>query len=466
MQNRVVRLKPRVSAFSEAVSAYREGRFDACLSALNGHEGHEAQALLVRTLARLGRAEAALHACGEVERSLPNLARGELYLLKASSYLRLGRSDEAEESLLEARVAAYSSCSPALEADYELAEANVRFYGRDLPAASAALERALMVGPPIQPWLNHGQEYFQSLGVVRARALDLRGALARAKEGLLSQLHWARLALSELDAQPREDQWLAATLLSNFSAAAVEVGEPEFVTELAQRAASIEWSESMRLQRFNVVRVLGWLKALAGDHIGAFREFRRSTEFAPSASWKIESVLDRSFLARELGQDMFAADELDHALELAGDLELSAGASSPIACIALVKLAEQAAKRNAEEGRAILSRYRSARSKCPAMSFDAMDRGWQAQELMAEATVARAENRQQLAIDLFVNAFDAYDKLGSRWRAASVAVELAEMTEQPFFHGYAAREANRRPNSWLARRLATLSAKQPELALG
>jgi hypothetical protein len=222
----------------------------------------------------------------------------------------------------------------------------------------------------------------------------------------------------------------------------------------------------MKLQRFTVVRSLGWLNALAGDHIGAFREFRRSSEFAPSTAWRIESVLDRSFLARELGQDMFAEDELNYAVELSKDVDSSPADAPALTFTALVKLAELVARRDPHEGRDILNRYRAARSKCPAFYFDGMDRGWQAKELMAEASVARAEGRKQMAIDLFVNAFDAYDKLGSRWRAALVALELAELTEQPFFYGYAAREANRRPNSWLARRLAALSAKQPELALG
>ncbi len=465
MQNRVVQLKPRVSDFSEALLAYSKGRFDVCLAALNGHDGPRAQALLARASTRLGRVDVALSACGEIKKGLPSVARGELHLLKSLAYLRLGRPDDAEESLSEARVAVSSSGSPELEADYEYVDANLRYYAKDIPAATSALERALMV-MPAQPRLGHGHEYFLSLGTVRARALDLRGMLARTKGGLLSQLHWSRLALSELDAQNQEDQWLSATLLSNFAAVALEVGEAELAPELSQRSLAIEWAGSMKLQHFNIVRVLGWLKALGGDHVGALREFRRSTEFAPSIAWKIESVLDRAFLARELGQELFAEDELNHAIELASDLELLAGPDLSIACVALVKLAEQAAKRDADEGRAILNRYRSARSKCPAIYFDGMDRFWQAQELIAEATLARAENRDQLAVDLFVNAFDAYDKLGSQWRAALVALELAEMTEQPFFYGYAAREARRRPQSWLARRLAVLSAKQPELRFG
>ncbi|MGP6188719.1 MAG: hypothetical protein ACLPSH_01315 [Vulcanimicrobiaceae bacterium] len=422
--------------------------------------------MLARALQRLGRFEAALDVCAAIDDRLSDLEQGELLILKAQAYLRLGQLDEIEELLLGARVAAYSSCSAALEADYEFFEATVRFYSRDLDAASAALERAMTAAPPAQLWLKRQQEYFLSLGLVRARAFDLRGLLARAKEGLLAQLEWARLALSELDAQPLEDHWVSATLLSNFASFAVQVGEPSLADELRQRSAHMSWVDSTKLCHFNVVRAVGWLCALGGDHVGAFREFRRSAELAPSTAWRIESILDRAFLARELGQEMFADDELNYAIELAKDVDLSPAKGSSVEFTALVKLAELTAKRDPNEGRAILNRFRTARSKCPAILFDGMDRGWQAKELVAEATVARAEGRQQLAIDLFVNAFDAYDKLGSRWRAALVALDLAEMTEQPFFYGYAAREANCRPNSWLGRRLATLSSKQPELALG
>lgn len=466
MQNRVVRLKPRTVAFSETISAYRAGEFDDCVAGLKDHAGPQAQALLVRALMRLGQLEAALDVCAQIDSDLSDVARGELHILRAHACIRLGRTDEAEEHLLDARVAAYSSCSPALEADYEHAEASFRVSARDQQGALAAIEQSLMVAPPLQPWLRRGNDYFLPLGLVRARALDLRGLLSRMKDGILSQLHWARLALCELEAHSRDDQWLSATLLSNFAAVATVLGDPELAAEMRQRSEDVEWADSMKLQRFNVVRDLGWLSALGGDHIGAFREFRRSIDLAPSNAWRIESVLDRSFLARELGQEMFAQDELDYAIELAANLDLSSTTDPSPPFAALVKLAELAAKRDPNEGRAILDRYRAARSKCPAIYFDGMDRGWQAKELVAEATVARGEGRTQMAIDLFVNAFDAYDKLGSHWRAALVALELAEMTEQPFFFGYAAREANRRPQSWLARRLATLSAKQPELALG
>jgi hypothetical protein len=372
--------------------------------------------------------------------------------------------DEAEAELLEARVFAYSSCSVAIEADYEKTEAFLRFFQRDLAGASAAVDRALAIVPPAQAWLNRKTEYFSSLRLIRASLFDLRGQLVRAKDGLRAQLQWAQMALVELDSSPNEDEWLRATLLSNFASLAVDAGEPSLREELRQRAASVQWADNTKLQQFNVVRSLGWLSALDGDHLSAFREFRASADLAPSRDWKMHAVLDRSFLARELNQTVFADDELNFAVEIAAGLDLSSTRDPSPPFSGLLRLAELVAQRDPAGGREILKRYRTARAKCPTALFDGRDRRWQASELMAEAIVSRAEGRTEVAIDLLINAFDAFDKFGSRWRAALAALELAAMTGQPFFFGSAAREAQGRPHSWMARRLAELSTESPRIA--
>ncbi len=457
MHSQVVQLKRRSIPIAEAIRAYRSACYDDCLSALYENSSTQAQSLRIRALTRLGRMQDALDECPKhLDEHLSSVERGELHLLKVAALLRLGRLEEVEAELLEARVAAFSSCSPALEADYEFTEAVLCHSRRDLAGAAAGVDRALSVVSETPAWLVTDAPYFFSLGLVRARACDLRGLVVRAKEGLHAQLHWSRMALHEFDTDPREDDWVGSWFLSNFALLTVDAGDPGILEELCQRVATAQWAKGTQLQQFNVVRSVGWLRALAGDHLGAFREFRTSSELAPSRAWKLHSILDRSFLARELGQEMFAEEELNYAIELSDELDLEASRDFAPPFSALVKLAELAAARDASKGRAILDRYRAARSKCPPILFDGTDRAWQATELMAEASVARAEGREQLAIDLYVNALDAFDKLGSTWRAALAALELAEMTGQPFFLGYAGREASRRPQSWLARRLATL----------
>ncbi|MGP6188483.1 MAG: hypothetical protein ACLPSH_00045 [Vulcanimicrobiaceae bacterium] len=414
----------------------------------------------MRALTRSGRAEEALGEYASAygtERSAAKL--GELHLLRSAALLRLGRLDEADDAMLEARVAAYSARLPALEADFEATDGLLRYYQQDFSAACAAFDRALAVAPPQEPWPRPDVEYFLSLGLVRARTCDFRSLLARAKEGLRGQLHWATIALHELDGDPREDLWVAAWLLSNFAVLAVEIGDPGLVEEVGQRLSVADWAPGTQLQHFNAVRSSGWLRALSGDHLGAFRDFRKSAKLAPSPAWKLHSVLDRSFLAKELGRQIVADEELDAALGLSEHIDMTSTREAIPPFWGLLKLAELAASRDAAQGRSIFERYQAARSKCPPILFDGSDRMWRAREMTAEATVLRAEGRAQLAIDLFINAFDAFDKIGSRWRAAQVALELAEMSSQPFFYGYVAREAHYRPQSWLARRLAALPAK-------
>jgi tetratricopeptide (TPR) repeat protein len=459
----IVRLQPRSESFPAALALFRTARFDDCLATLALNDGANAVILRARCLMRLDRLEESMRELEQIDLNLPDNQRAEMLLVKAAGLLRLDRMDDAERLLADCRVAAYSTAIPALEGDYELTEAALHYVTGDTSRMDASISRALAICEPREAWAKDSDRYLFSLRHVHARAYDLRGFSLRRVRGPVAQIECVRQALSEIDGSQNEDTWLYSHFLYNLAVLARENDHLDLIGEVKSRAASFDWSPNLNFHRFQTLSAIGWLEALSGDHIGALRQFRAAGEFAPSQSWKLTSVLDRAFLARELGQSIFAEDELLFATDLAGKIDWTG--TRDVFFPSLVRLAQLVASNNPAAARKLLERYRKVRANMPATVFAKVDPIWHGVELMAEADVARAEGRNQLAIDLYINAFEAFDKLGCRWRASLAAIELSELTDQPLFRGYAAAEAQRRPNSWIARRMATIVQKRSEPAL-
>ena len=66
----------------------------------------------------------------------------------------------------------------------------------------------------------------------------------------------------------------------------------------------------------------------------------------------------------------------------------------------------------------------------------------------------RAEGQTNRAATLLFDSYDIFSEVGYKSRAASVAVDLYEMTGEQKFYDVAAAEARKRPQSWIARRVA------------
>jgi len=448
----VVQLQPRLQPFGAAVAAYREGEPAECCRLLLGHVDLQANLLRARAGLRSGVPEFAVQALSTIDDTelFSNRTRAELLILRGAAETRNRQFDAARETLDTARVLALGSSSMALEAECHFYDAVWSFSTHNGSDADQAVERALTVEAP--PYDVGG--YFVPLANSRARALQLRGLVDAASERYGDQVNLLRLALEELRKAETGDLWVFASLLMNF---AFHVRDFDLVDDAAMLRREIErakWPDELAPMKFEIRRALGWSSALRGDHLNAFREFRAMSQCADTSARKILAGVDRSYLARELGETHSAQDELEHAAKLASSVNWNDVGEERIG---LAQLAQEVAAFDPHHASVLFARYKELKGRLAPNMLNNVDRRVTAFELLAEGTVLRANGSVPAAMQRFERAFDIWDKLGYKWRAATAALPLAEVLQESRYVDHVRREAASRPNSWLARRAEKLT---------
>lgn len=453
MSSPVVQLQPRFQPFEAAIDAYHGARPNECLSLLHGHTGIEADILRGRAALRAGSPESGLPCVSSIDDALlwSNRARAEVLIIRGAIQTRLRQFDAARETFDLAGVLALGSASCALEAEYHFYEAVWFFSIESMERAFGATEQVLSVEAPSYD----AGGYFVPLTDSRARVFQLRGLLAATAERYSEQAHEIRLAIDEARLAKKPDLWIYATFLMNL---AFHVRDFDLVDDAAMLRREIEkakWPDELAPMKFEIRRALGWSSALRGDHLNAFREFRAMSQCADTPARQILAGVDRSYLARELGEKHSAQDELEHVAKLAGSVDWKNVGEERIG---LAQLAQEVAAFDPHHAGILFARYKElgGRRLAPNM-LNNVDRRVQAFELLAEGTVLRANGSVPAAMQRFMRAYDIWDKLGYKWRAATAALPLAEVLQEPRYVEHVKREAASRPNSWLARRAENLT---------
>jgi len=446
----LIALRGRLETRETAVDAFRNGRAAECFSALRGHLDTDSRCLAARAALRLNRPDLALSELSQIDESdLLTAARAECLLLRADALTGLGRFDEAHHTLALARIHAYGTPSAALEADVELALARYAFAGSDFALAARAAQAALDVVPTA---LDRA-DYFVPLEHSRARAYHSLGVIDAAAGHYLEQLVRLRVALAEMRRARLPDTWTLANLLMNLSFYVRDLDLDADAAMLRSEVAA-GWPADLDVQRFYIVRSLGWSSALRGDHLGALREFRRAAEIAPTTALKVWALADRAYLGRELGEPTLARDELDQAADLAQRIDWNAIVGDDRA--ALLHLAKQTAAVSPARARLLFESYRRIKSKLSPHMLNKLDRRLHAHEHCADGIIARAEGAPAIARERLKRAFEIWDSIGYRWQAATAAIELAELNAGSRYRAYVVHEAAARPTSSLGRRAALL----------
>jgi hypothetical protein len=453
----VARLHPRTKPIEEAVLAFDGARLHDCLSDLHGNSSLDAATLRARALLRLNRPQAAVDALARihaVDASEAQLA--EASIVKAAALTRVSAFAEAHDEFAEAWVRVVSVGNVAMEAEWDYYRALLDWMeGRHELAASAMLALEEMVYPE-ESWLQPVAPYVISLAATQARALELRAFEAGRNGKLQEQLRLLRRGLAVLRWDGHPDPFIEAGLLRNLAIVARETGSSVDADAIGKRIGEMDWSGDLGEQRYHIVRALGWCRALAGDHVGALRRFREAGKLAMSAEWQLFTVVDRAYLAVELGQNIFGDEETLHALELS--LTIDWAKSGPEECAALLMLAQLFAKRDTTEATRLLERYRAARKNAPGLAFATLDPRVKASESYTRAHIALGNGDDAEAAVLLAEAFAIWHEIGSQWRAALAASDLARLGVHERYARYAEREAERRPLSWLALRRAGVAS--------
>ncbi len=460
LSNTVTRLKPRIAEFETALRSYREGDFSFCADALAEAHQPASVALRTRALMRMNQFSEALAGIADLDfATMAHDEAGELLSLKATALCLAGEAD-VDSALVDARVRAYSSGCAAVECEVEFATALIAWAQGRFADALLGVDRVLAVSEKDPTWLRKaGRVTTYPPGYWRARAYDLRGVSQALDEDFDGQARSLIAAFDEFDKAAVYDIHAEASMLHNLAILARDIDNAEIAWFVAARADNVFWNSTTKFFEYEVFRSLGWCYAQQGDHLGAFRHLRRSADAAPTVPLRILAILDRGFLARELGETFTAGEDIEHALRLTSQVDWERATGYERA--ALYALASNVAHIDVAKARQLWNRFSGLKSSVsPLEIYGHENRRERAARCQAHAAILSAEGSRDRAVTLLLESLEIWSELGYVWRRAAVSADLAEITGENRFFKIADIQASQQPHSWLARRLAQLTADQ------
>ncbi|HZO95503.1 MAG TPA: sigma factor-like helix-turn-helix DNA-binding protein [Candidatus Baltobacteraceae bacterium] len=423
-----------------ARAAWEAGDIERCLSACSRSRGDPHVALLrARALLRSRRSREALAALGvRCVRDAPALA-AERALLAGTAYVAL---DECERGTAMLRsVLAGGAAHDAVRAEARLGIARAAFQSGDFDAAAEALEHISADGD-----------------VVFARALELRGWIAKRRGALAAALAIFRDALAALDACRTFDRFAEANLVMVIGNLAVELLDFEAWGAIGRRAQHVRWeAPGMAFFRFWNELNRSMADELDGRPRDALHAARAAAEHAPSEAFRIFAhcrtaevlfaygeLLGYEERATAIG-DEFGALKLE-TLSAFEEINVCAVVAETLGVIGDADGAYRALRTIDEltpEQRALLSDEPVKRAY---LTF-------------VEGIVADARSESFIARHRYRSAFDAFVRIGMTRRALLAGLRLADLDGDADALAYVAEHAGRLPQrSWIRERAARAGA--------
>ena len=458
----VRQLRPQGDSFEIALLAFSGSEYETAIQLLSRNRSAKAVLLRARSFIRLGQFKRSVDELEAINfESLGSGDGSELMTLLSLAHVGLGTTDSVVGQLTVGLTLACSIGSVVHEADVMFTTALYHYTGGQIDVASDELYRLLGLTSVDSPW-KKVEKTMQSLFEIRARAYDLLGHIAAHKHQFAEQANFIFLAFTELDKSDTCDSYVKAKILGNLAFVAADRDVEGVYEYVRDRAATAEFPGACQALEFEIRRNLGRCASLHGDHVGALREFRRSAEIAPNRASKIKALLDRSSLADELNELVFANEESDFALELTRQVDWTTASSSEM--FALLSMSQNLADRDPIEARRLLNLFGVCKKRLNPFQSAATDLGFTGRECQADALISRREGNVDRAVQLNLDAFDLFKRVGYIGRAAIVAVELFELIGEYSYLEYTAAYSARLPQSHLARRVNEhLSAISPNV---
>ena len=367
-------------------------------------------------------------------------------MLRGVALGRLGQASGADEALLTARAFSICGGDQVLEAEVDFYAALDAFGAGRLGDARRALERSLdRAQARGATELGH-----MPLTHVIARGRELLGVIDAADGRYRDQMAHARAALALWDASDTKDVWQEAFAIANLAGLARDFDLEAEALSLEHRISSLRWTSELTHTRFRANESLAWCAMLRGTQLEALRRFRRMADTAASTPQRIDCSVIRAINARLIGHATMAAEEVEHALMLAYEVDWTTAPGDDR--LTLLVLAQTAAVHTPVEARAMLDRYAKIRSSMPAVYASRLETRVRAEEAFTHGVVLRAEGQINASAARLEMAFTIWNEIGFEWRAARAAVELAELDAGDVFRLAVRRELRARPDSIFAER--------------
>jgi DNA-binding CsgD family transcriptional regulator len=286
----------------------------------------------------------------------------------------------------------------------------------------------------------------------RGRGHALRGWIyAGKKNDAHGQAREYLRALDEFDSMAQPDSRLRLNTLLTLASLARELGLESAAERVRTAYDGMLPASGMYVQYFKLTRILGWIDALAGNELAAFRRFRQAADMAPSDLWRVQCISDRATLARATGERAFALDQLYAAHDLATRLSWIEAVEEDR--ITLLNLAELFGDVDGAMAQRYLAQFRSLRIPMDRrMGFfnDARMRGLEA---YSSGTALLRLGEVQAARAMLEEAHNIFVKFDYGWRAALAALGMHKATQESRWLHAARKAIKRWPNSWIAREL-------------
>ena len=359
--------------------------------------------------------------------------RAEARIVLGNAFCQIGDFDKAEECFAQAETEGGS--------DRDL-RAKVALYR----AVSLMRQSRLNEIETLLPIIRSAQS-----PDLRAQGAAMHAVLLRHREQRRAQIPVLVAALFDLRSGAAPNTWVLCSVLHMLAEIIVEFWEPTLATIVEEQFDAIEWHEEIAVWHFFISRALSWWYALAGDTFTAFRYLKSAVKLPVRDSLHVLNHADRAFLARGLGERLWAEQELSYADELCRRVAWEAESDErDDASIALVSLAELYASVDTTKASEYLARFQMFHQHLSSANTRRHDRIDRALVCGAKGLVDAGLGKLGESVASLKEAYDIYDAIGFDWRAGRIAIELASVSGDQRYLEAARKKIARYDRSWLA----------------
>ena len=296
---------------------------------------------------------------------------------------------------------------------------------------------------------------YRGLGLVLHSWIDVR------RGDTPSQVKRLLLALDAFEGAAEPDAYCIAKTIYTVAALCRDIYLPKATRRLKRAVDRVRWSDGLCVERYQITRFLGWIEAVSGNELAAFRLFKQSAALAPSNEWKLLALLDRAQLARSRGEDAFALDELYEAHALASEINWKNLHHEERS--ALIVLAELFAHVEPKIATRYLQEFAALPPVEASIAYSA-DRRVNAFAAYSAGIAHKQLGNGAAALGALTDAWETFEQYSYGWRSALAAAAIFELTGARTWLSRAQHAIAPWPNSWIARKVARLDADKPPTA--
>jgi DNA-binding CsgD family transcriptional regulator len=287
--------------------------------------------------------------------------------------------------------------------------------------------------------------------VIRMRHADIRGWIAARAGRPLEQAEILHEAFRAYVSAEMPDVGVAASALRILAALNAELHVPPLNDTLHDAIERFPWTDDLRTERFQALHFLSTSEAVNGEWFSAIRCAQEAHRLAPSAAWRVMTLLDLAFVRMTCGDARSSTADLYEALDLCEKVDWQSTHDEER--FTLLEAAELCADVDPLRAHGILLKARDLLGAVrPSMAarFEPRSRARLAQ---ANGAVMRGIGQTKAAERSFREAFGVYDRAGHLWRAGMIALRIYECTGDEQWLHVARQRVAVYPKSWMAREI-------------